>query len=110
MATSKQASLRLSSEADLQAFKTFKETHCSGMTNSQVLNQLLDLGTSHYLGTSLGTNIVTNLGSKVVTTEMLDTRLVTELEPMQKFDEQCYENFKKLQERFNKLEAFVYDD
>lgn len=47
MAVTKQGSIKLSSELDAEAFKSFKSTHFSDKSNSQVLMWLLDLGTKY---------------------------------------------------------------
>ena len=83
------------------------------VTNSEFFNILIEgyLVTTR-IPTEVSTGIPSNhtLENDMVTLDTLKDTLAKELEPMQKFDEQCYENFKKLLERFNKLEAFVYDD
>lgn len=117
----KQATLRLSNEADLSAFKQFKETYCDGDTNSQVLIKLLDIGTRYYLGTNLDTtsekvgtktdNLVPNLDTILVKVDtMIDTKVDTKLEPLMKFDQNAYEQIKKIYQRLSDLEATVFQN
>lgn len=50
--SNKQATLRLSSEEDLVAFKILKDEMFAGMTNSQALLKMIDIVRSTQVGTN----------------------------------------------------------
>lgn len=129
----KQAVLKLSNEADLLAFKQFKETYCVGKSNSEVLSELLTLGTQFYqtknvgthLGTHLenvgtqqqdvGTQVVPHLGTQVELTDLqnkinsLEITYDNNFIELAEFKIKAFEQILKLSKRVSKLEPVEPD-